>query len=162
MKKRKIWQQSIAVMIGLISIVVSSQTMAHNLSAADSGIFYRQGAFHIIGTHFGAMGAVMKGKADYDATAFQEHAEAVSQAANLVVNNGFVTGTESGDKLETEAKADIWLEAKGFNQKATNFLEATVALAEESKKGDLEAIKPVFMSAAKTCKACHKVYREKD
>lgn len=140
---------------------VSGLAVAQQMSQADQAIEYRQSGFKLLKNHFGAMGAMIKGKTDFDAAAFADNASATATLARLIVTRGFPEVSETGDELTTKALPDIWLDQAGFSEAAEAFLAKSEALAEAATvAADLESVKPAFMAAAKTCKGCHDDYRE--
>ena len=68
----------------------------------------------------------------------------------------FPEGSETGH--ETEAKATIWSDREGFNEKMADFgtkVDAAIAANPDS----LEALGKVAGPIFKACKACHEGYR---
>jgi len=118
---------------------------------------YRQSTFKMVGQHFGAMAAMVKGKVDYDADTFAKNAEAVAMLSQLSVN-GFTT---EGTHKKSRAKKDIWENKADFAEKVKEFQTASATLAEVSKSGDLDKAKAAFGDVGKTCKGCHTDYRSK-
>ena len=118
---------------------------------------YRHNAFNMIGYHFGPMGDMVKGKADYDKEAFAKNADALASLAVLAANGFEVKGTVKGSR----AKKKIWEEKEKFDVGMKMFQENTAALATEAKSGDMAKIKPALLKVADNCKQCHKSYRAK-
>ena len=68
----------------------------------------------------------------------------------------FPEGSESGH--DTEAKATIWTDRDGFNEKLANFgtrVDAAIAANPDSVETLKGAAGPVFQA----CKSCHEGYR---
>ena len=125
---------------------------------AEDAIKYRQGAFTVMGEHFGRIGAMANGKAPFDAKAAQDNAVIVATLAHLPWT-AFGTGTDKGAK--TKAKSAIWTEQVKFEEQANDMKKATTQLAVAARTDNLDNLKAAFGDAAKTCKACHDNYRAK-
>lgn len=101
------------------------------------------------------VGGMLKGAEPFDAeaamAAFEVWKKTAAKAGKL-----FPEGSDSGH--DTEAKATIWTDRDGFNEKMADFGTAVDA-AIAANPGSLEALKgaagPVFQS----CKGCHEGYR---
>ena len=141
---------------------VAAATLAVALPAAaqfqkpEDAIKYREAAFSVLATHFGRIGAVVQGKAPYDAAATAANAEIVATLAKLPFT-AFGEGTGSGD---TRAKAEVWSEADKFKAGAQQMSEAVAKLNAAAKAGNLDQIKAAFGDTGKTCKACHDNFRK--
>jgi cytochrome c556 len=141
-----------------LALSVAASVWAKNTPEEDA-IEYRQGAFVMIGHHFGPMAAMMKGQMDFDAEAFKKNAEAVAALSQFPIN-GFVDGSYEGD---TDAKPAIAENMDDFKEKMETFkIEAANLAKIAADGGDLEALKPAFGKVGGSCKACHDDYREKD
>ncbi len=124
----------------------------------EDAVEYRQGAFTVMGTHFGRIGAMVQGKAPYDAAAAAQNAEIVAFMSKLPYA-GFVEGTS--DTKKGSAKANIWTDRAKFDQLAKKLQDEAAKLAVVAKSGGMDTLKPAFLSVAETCKACHDDYRNK-
>ena len=148
----------------LSSLAVSAVALAAALPAAaqfakpEDAIKYRQSALSVMGTHFGRIGAVVQGKAPYDAKTTAENAAIVLTMSKLPYV-AFGEGTDKGGN--TKAKPEIWKETDKFQAAARDMQEQVVKLDDAAKSGNLDTIKAVFGDTGKACKACHDNYREK-
>ncbi len=124
---------------------------------ADDAVDYRQGAFAVLGQHFGRLGAMANGRVPFDAKAAQDNAAVVAFMSTLPWA-GFGPGT---DKPASKAKPDIWTEKAKFDQGAEKMMAEVVKLNAAAKMGNLDALKAAFGETAATCKACHDSYRNK-
>lgn len=100
-----------------------------------------------------------RGQVDFDAQTVSDSlavwAETAEKAPAL-----FPEGSETGG--DTEAKATIWSDRAGFDQRFQDFADA-VASAQAADITTLEALGPQLQGVLKTCKGCHDNYRvEKD
>jgi cytochrome c556 len=122
----------------------------------EDAIKYRKSAFTVMATHFGRIGAVVQGKAPYDAATTAANAQIVANMATLP----FTAFPEGSDKGETRAKPEIWTEGDKVKAAATKMIDAVNALNAAAKTNNLDAIKTAFGEAGKTCKGCHDAYRK--
>ena len=137
-------------------LLLASGASAQSFQKPEDAIKYRQGAFRVLGAHFGALGAMANGRVPFDAQAASRHADVIALVSHLPVA-GFVPGSEKG---ETRAKPDIWLEQAKFKERADKMQDAVGKLAAAAKTGNLDTMKAAFGPAAQTCKACHDDFRK--
>lgn len=122
----------------------------------EDAVKYRQSAFTVMASHFGRIGAMVNGKAPFDAAAAQANADIVVTMSKLPYT-AFVDGT---DKIgNTRAKAEVWSKKADFDAGAKNMQDAVSKLQVAAKSGNLDQIKAAFGDAGKACKACHDDYR---
>lgn len=110
----------------------------------------------MIGAHFSRIGAMVNGKAPFDAKAAADNAAIAATLAALPFT-AFGAGTDKGD---TRAKPEIWAEKDKFDAGGRKMQEALAALNTAARGGNLDQIKAAFGEAGKTCKACHDNYRK--
>jgi len=122
----------------------------------DDAIKYRQGAFFVMGQHFGRIGAMVNNRAPFDAQAAQQNAEIV-QAMSRLPFAGFVEGTDRGGN--TTALPRIWTERARFDAAAGQMQEEATRLAAAARTGNLAQLRTAFGAAAQSCKACHDNFR---
>lgn len=143
------------------ALVLAMPLWAHE-SHADDGVEraveYRQSVMGVIGWNFKHMGSMMKGKTAYDQAAFAAHAKELAAAAGHNFLSGFPEDSDDSD--ETDAKAEIWMSWEDFEEKFKALQTEAGALDAVAAKGDKEAISQQFAKTGKTCKACHKEYKE--
>lgn len=123
---------------------------------AAKAIDYRQGAFQVIGWHFGPLGGMVKGEIDYDADLFARNAERIAQVAPMLLE-GFADKDQT--HIGSDAKAAIWEDWETFEQGMSRFEQRAQVLAETAQSGDLDEIRPKFKDVAETCKGCHDEFR---
>ena len=119
-------------------------------------IHYRQSVMDMIGWNFGPLGAMVKGKAPFDAKEFALRAQRLESLGPQVLE-GFSKGSEKG--AETDAKAEIWTSFDDFQAKLNDYIDESRALNEAARSGDEAKMKEQFKKTAGTCKACHDKYR---
>jgi cytochrome c556 len=136
------------------SIAVAAAAFAH--SPEDAAVEYRQGLMTVVGWNFGPIGAMVKGKAPFDANEFAKHADRIAFLSDQLLE-GFPKGSDKGE--HTEAKAAIWANFNDFTDKAKTFNTEAKALAEVAKAKDEAKDKEQFKKVAAACKACHEKYK---
>jgi cytochrome c556 len=133
---------------GLVAIIAVA-------GAAHAGaIEDRQAAMKNVGKAMGALAAIAKKEAPFDAAVVNTNATAL--ADNVKTAKGhFPEGSATGDK-ETWAKAEIWQNKADFDAKADKAVAAAMAMAAVTEEADFGAALGALGSA---CKACHTDYR---
>ena len=86
---------------------------------------------------------------------------ASSQIAQLStqMNGWFPQGTGPESKIETDAKAEIWSDAAGFEKALKNFQAEAPKLQQLAAANDLGGIKAQVGKLGGACKGCHDNYR---
>jgi cytochrome c556 len=123
----------------------------------EDAVKYRKSALSLMGTHFGRIGAVVKGERPYDKAAVEADAALVETFAKLPWA-AFPAGSDTAD---SKAKPEIWKEQEKFRAGAEKLEAETAKLSTAARSGDLAAIKAAFGAVGQTCKACHDNYRNK-
>lgn len=121
----------------------------------EDAVKYRQSALFVMSQHFGRIGAMVNGRAPYDAKAAVENAEVVAEMAKLPWA-GFQQNT---DKLSQKAKSEIWTEQAKFKEHNEKLVGETTKLVAAAKTNNLDNLKKAFGDTAATCKACHDNFR---
>lgn len=122
----------------------------------EDAIKYRKSAMFLMNTHMGRLGAMVNGRAPFDAKLAADSADVVNSLARLPWP-AFMVGTDKGD---TRATPEIWSEADKFKAGATKLQDDAAKLGAAAKTGDLAQLRTAFGTAAQTCKACHDHYRQ--
>lgn len=144
-------------------VLASSVAMADGQkSPAQAAAEYRTANMSMIGYHMGPMAMMAKGKMDFDADTFAKNAEAMAALSQFVATGFAVAPDDSVDTIDYASKAGIWENKEDFDAKNDDFAKAAAALAEAAKSEDKDATMGKFKDLGKSCKACHKEYKEKD
>ncbi len=146
-----------------LSALLLSGTAGSTAALAEGGhskaIDYRNSVMTVLKWNMGAMGAVLKGERPYDRDQFKRHAQDLAGAAHLDLLAGFPEGSDEGE--DTDARMDIWMDWKGFEEKYADLKTASRDLAETAAgSGGLQAIGPKFGAVGKACKACHDSFKD--
>jgi len=146
-----------------LSAICLAASMCVSLAAhaqfakVEDAIEYRQASLSVLGTHFGRIGAVVKGTQAYDKAAVENDAAIVEMLSKLPWS-AFPAGSTSAD---SKAKPEIWTQPEKFKSAADKMQAEVVKLSAAAKSGDLNAIKAAFGSTGKSCKACHEDFKSK-
>ena len=87
--------------------------------------------------------------------------QAAEQIDQLAGDMGrwFPKGSEPSEDLETDAKAEIWSDPKGFTAAMTKLQGEAPKLLTLAKAGDTESLKKQVNTVGGACKGCHDKYR---
>ena len=140
-------------------IFIATMTIAlltANIAVAESDpILARQHLMEDTRDAAKVIGGMLKKKQPFDAGAAMQALKTWKKTA-MEAGDLFPEGSESGH--ETEAKATIWTDRDGFNEKMATFntrVDAAIAAKPDSLEALNQAAGPVF----KACKGCHEGYR---
>lgn len=137
----------------LIAVPFSAQAQ---FAKVEDAVKYRKASFTVMASHFGRVGAVVKGERPYDKAAVEADVALVEMMSKLPWH-GFVPGSETSD---SRAKPEIWKEQDKFKAGADKLQAEVGKLSTAAKSGDLNAIKTAFGGVGQSCKACHDNYRK--
>lgn len=146
----------------LLLAVTTVAGLAVSLPAAaqfqkpEDAVKYRQSAMFVMANHFGRIGAMVNGRAPYDAATAAANADVVATMSRLPFI-GFVDGTPGSGKGGASSK--IWSDRAGFDAAAKKMQDEIAKLASASKANNLDTLKAAFGEVGKTCKGCHDEYR---
>lgn len=129
---------------------------AAQFAKAEDAIEYRQGAFAVLGHHFGRLGAMANGKMPYDAAIAAADGDVIAAVSRLPAT-GFVPGSEKGHG--TKAKPELWKQLPKVKELNDKMVAEVGKVAVAAKSGNLDQLKAAFGPAAQSCKACHDDFR---
>ena len=142
-------------------IAATAATGAFAQSASDTAKA-RRAYFTLVNYEMATLGGMAQGKIDYDADAASAAAKDLLALASYTNADLFAEGTSNEDLPgETRAKADIWTDTAGLQEKSAAFYQAVVDLNDAAGNG-LDALRPAIGKIGGTCKACHDDFRAKD
>lgn len=131
-------------------------TASAQFAKPEDALKYRQSVMFVMSQHFGRIGAMVNGKAPYDAKAAVESAEVVSLMSHLPWQ-GFVAATK--DLKPTKAKPEVWTEEAKFHEGSEKLQDATAKLVAAARTNNLDNLKTAFGATGQTCKGCHDNFR---
>ncbi|MDV6317095.1 cytochrome c [Idiomarina sp. HP20-50] len=153
--KKQLLTIAMAGLIGLSFNVTADETA---FNTAEKAVEYRQKALSVMKENFAAMAGMVKGEVEYNADFFQRRANDFEKMSGIPWAGFAVEGAMPSDN--SDALSEIWDNWEDFQQRANDLQEYAAKLAEVSQEGSLDAIKPVFMNTAETCKGCHDNYKD--
>lgn len=142
------------VLTTLLAIPFTAQAQ---FAKVENAVKYRKAAFSLMNTHFGRVGAVVKGENPYDKAALEADVAVVEMMSKLPWP-AFVPGSNTAD---SKAKPEIWKEQEKFKAASEKMQSEVTRLSTAAKSGDLGAIKTAFGAVGQSCKACHDNYRSR-
>ena len=140
---------------GFFAAVLLFAPAAQAAGDPDEAIKYRQLVMSSIGAHIGAIAAVLKGKVPHGGHILG-HAKAM-HAASHMLDDIFPPDSDFG---LTRAKPEIWQKPVEFKMAVKTFQEASAALVEAARSGDMSAIGAAIGTVGKSCGGCHKPFRK--
>lgn len=139
------------------ALLAFSGVAAAQFAKADDAIKYRKNALFVMQQHYARIGAMVSGKAPFDAKTAADNAAIAETMASLPWA-AFGENTDLGD---TKARPEIWKEPAKFKQAAEKMQTEMAKLAAAAKTGNLDSIKAAFRATSASCKACHDDFRDK-
>lgn len=146
--------QRLLLTVAAIAGLATALPAAAQFQKPEDAVKYRKAAFTVMGAHFGRLGAMVQGRAPFDAAVATANAEVVADISKLPFA-GFVEGTSGTEK--GTPKQNVWTDRAKFDAGAKKLQEETAKLAASAKS--LDSLKVAFTATAGTCKACHDDYR---
>lgn len=121
----------------------------------------RQAHMELVKYNMGILGAMAKGKREYNADVATAVAQDMLSAANMNNMTLWPKGSDNSvDGLETKAKPGMWAADSEVGEKHMAWVKASENMAAEAGKG-LPALKGAIGALGKSCKGCHKAYKAK-
>lgn len=142
--------------VALAAGFLTALPAAAQFAKPEDAVKYRKAAYQVMAAHFGRIGAVVNGRAPYDAAAVQANADLVVTLSKLPFA-GFVEGTSGTEK--GSPKPIVWTQRAKFDEGAKRMQDAVVKLQTAAKSNNLDQVKAAFGDAAGACKACHDDFR---
>ncbi|WP_196221557.1 c-type cytochrome [Sansalvadorimonas verongulae] len=136
---------------------VSVSAHAMDFAKDEDAVNLRKAHMDLVGTYFGDMGAMIKGKKPFDAAQFQSNADRLA-----VVTQWSGEGFE-GKHLTSDSKAkpEIWENKAEFDKLMKAFSEKAGKLKIASASGVMKDSIPAFKEVADSCGSCHKKFKNK-
>lgn len=146
----------IAVLTVAAGLSALSLPAAAQFQKPEDAIKYRQGAFTVMASHLGRVGAMAQGRVPFDAKVAAENADIVATLSKLPFT-AFGEGTDKG--LPNRATPAIWKEQAKWKAAADKMVAEVAKLDAAAKAGNLDQIKAAMGGVGQSCKACHDDFR---
>ena len=114
----------------------------------------RQAAMKSNGKAIGALVAIMKGEAAYDAGVVKTNTDILLSDFGVLMKS-VPEGSDKG-AVETWAKPEIWSDMEGFKKVGSDAVAAVTALGATT---DEAGFKAAFPAVGEACKNCHEKFR---
>lgn len=140
-----------------ISVFFTSLTFAYGPGgdSSENVIKYRQYVMASISSHFKALKYLTTGRITQPRQ-WLPHARAMVDMANII-ETSFPKGSDFGN---TEARKSIWENKGDFNQKGIKLIKASKKMVQLIEAGKMDDARKQVKNISRTCKSCHKKYRE--
>jgi cytochrome c556 len=119
---------------------------------------FRQGVMAVMGWNADALGDVVRRTGALDAKEFAQRAERL-EALGPQIAEGFPKPGPADKGTVTDASAEIWSDAAGFQAKIDAYLTASKKLVEVAKSGDEAQMKTQYRNVMSACRGCHDKYK---
>ena len=123
----------------------------------------RQGYFQMLKFNMGVLGAMAKGKRDYDAELAQSIANNLKNASLMDNSLMWPKGSDmdaEGLSDKTKAKPGLWAADSDVGEKHKNWVAKTEIMAANAGQG-IDALRAAIGPLGKSCKGCHEEYKAK-
>ena len=144
------------IVIGVSLASIASVLLADQLTGQEA-VDARQHNLKDLGGAFKAVRDQTR-KAQPDLMQVQQAAEQIQQLAEDM-DRWFPKGSEPGEDVETDAKAEIWSDPKGFAAAQAKFQQEAPKLLTLAKAKNVDGLKKQVGVVGGTCKGCHDKYR---
>jgi cytochrome c556 len=147
--------------IGIAVAAMAVFSVGANAADMSKPVAARQAVMKLNGFYMGQLGAMAKGKMEYDAKTAQGAADAILMLAKLDSSKMWPPGSGT-DKLgdKTRAKPEIWSTYPDVANKSKDLMTAAMAMAAAAGTG-LDGLRGAIGGLGKTCGGCHKPFRTK-
>ena len=146
----------------LLLAVTAVAGLAASLPAAaqfqkpEDAVKYRQSVMFVMANHFGRVGAMVAGRAPYDAAQAAANVDIAATMSKLPFI-AFVEGTPG--TVKGGASPKIWTDRATFDDRARKMQDEMVKLAAAAKSNNLDTLKAAFGPVGQACKSCHDDFR---
>jgi len=139
-------------------VIASSGAQA---AGEEKAVEARQSVMKIYSFYMGQLGAMAKGKMEYNAKTAQAAADSLLSMATLKTGSMWIPGT-GNDKLgdKTRAKPEIWSTYPEVATKSKNLVMSLEGMVKVAGTG-LEGLRGGIGAVGKSCGGCHKPFRQK-
>jgi len=152
-----------AVLIGTLLSTTAHAHKSNTDKPFEAEIEARHSFMHVVQYNMGILGAMAKGKRDYDPTLASAIAKNIQAAALMSNDSMWPKGSDNGQHAlaeETKALPAIWEKYDVFNEKQKDWENASQILVDNAGKS-LADLRKGMGAVGKTCKGCHKGFKAK-
>jgi cytochrome c556 len=131
-----------------------------NQDQAERAVETRQSVLHLMGWNMAPLGAMARGRMDFDAARVETNAGRLV-ALSKMLSDAFAADTRAND-VTTEALDVIWEQPEDFATKIDATIEASNRLVTVAATGDEGAVREAIGNLGSTCGSCHDDFRVDD
>lgn len=146
-----------SLVLATVCIACMPMLASAQFSRPDDAVRYRQGAFNVMGVHFGILGAMAQDKLPWDGQAVIDNVAIVDAIHKLP----FTAFGQETSKVKSKAKYDVWQDTTKFEKARDNMFVRVANLVQTAKGGDQAAIRKAIGEAGASCKNCHDDFRSR-
>ncbi|MGB0468843.1 MAG: c-type cytochrome [Pontibacterium sp.] len=157
------------MMKSLLKAVVCSCVIAGTAAPAfaaepfEAEIGARKALMQVVKFNMGPLGAMAKGKRDYDPALAEALAKNIYSTSVMDTSLMWPEGSDNSVEAlseETKAKPGIWTNNADLQDKQKAWVDASEQMAASAGKG-LDSLRKAMGPLGKSCKGCHKEYKAK-
>lgn len=150
-------KQIAGMLLVLLSLVAG---IVYSHSGATGIVKERMDAMEVMSDKSKSVGAMFKGKTEFDIDKLADAAEAFA-LHGAQMTELFPDTEESRTGSKTEALPRVWEDWEEFSDRAVNFVELSERLKSTvSSTDDVRQLKKAFYNVARECSGCHKRFRK--
>ena len=127
---------------------------------AERAVETRQSVLHLMGWNMGPLGAMARGRMDFDAARVETNADRLLALANMM-SDAFGPDTRA-NTVTTEALDKIWEQPEAFAAKIQDTIDAAARLKSVAGSGDEGAMREAIAGLGSTSGSCHDDFRADD
>jgi len=149
------------VLIVGIALIVSGAVSAElSPEQAERAVETRQSVLHLMGWNMAPLGAMARGRIDFDVARVQTNADRLL-ALSKMMGDSFSADTRAND-VNTEALAVIWEQPDDFAEKIEATIVASQGLVDAAATGEEGTIRQAIGNLGSSCGSCHDDFRADD
>ena len=140
--------------------IAGSASAELNQDQAERAVETRQSVLHLMGWNMSPLGAMARGRMDFDADRVETNAGRLL-ALSKMLSDAFAADTRAND-VSTEALDVIWEQPDEFAAKVEATIEASNRLLTVAATGDEGAMRKAIGDLGSSCGSCHDDFRVDD
>jgi len=148
------------IVLGALLAVAGAAGAQMSDEQAERAVETRQSLLQVMVWNYGPMGAMARGRIDFDTDRVKTNAERLV-ALSKMMSDAFAADTRSND-VDTEALDVIWEQPDDFAAKIEATIEASNALVAAAATGDEGVMTQAIGRVGSTCGSCHDDFRLDD
>lgn len=148
------------LIMGAALIVSGAASAELTPEQAERAVETRQSVLHLMGWNMAPLGAMARGRIDFDTDRVQTNADRLL-ALTRMMSDAFAADTRAND-VDTEALDVIWEQPEDFAAKIQATIDASEGLVDAAATGDEGAMREAIGNLGSTCGSCHDDFRADD